>query len=164
MSTFNYEDLGVPEPNTGCYLFGGGLFNTGYGRVRWLGKQRLAHRVSFEAHIGPVLDGLCVCHKCDTKSCINPAHLFLGTQADNNADRVAKGRSAPAAGSYNGRARLTEEAVERVRALIALGQPQAEIARGLGVSPKTINGIATGRTWKNLTDKRRKPRSNLTQD
>jgi len=65
----------------------------GYGRKKVGSRTVLAHRHAWELANGLVPEGLCVLHRCDNPPCINPDHLFLGTRADNNADRDAKGRS-----------------------------------------------------------------------
>ena len=65
----------------------------GYGLFGYNGKNQKAHRVSWQLHNGPIPDGLCVLHKCDNPSCVNPNHLFLGTNADNIKDRVNKNRT-----------------------------------------------------------------------
>jgi hypothetical protein len=82
----------IPEPNSGCLLWFGKADRQGYGRVRVGRKHLFVHRVSWEAANGPIPATLLVCHHCDTPACINPAHLFLGTIADNNRDCILKGR------------------------------------------------------------------------
>lgn len=78
-----------------CWLWEGGLYPNGYGRIRSgpavLGEQ-LAHRVAYERFVGPIPDGLHICHRCDIKNCVRPDHLFAGTRKDNMQDAVQKGR------------------------------------------------------------------------
>jgi len=88
-----------PEPNTGCWLWGGHIKADGYGEITFKKKYYRAHRLSWERHNGPIPSGLLVCHKCDVRSCINPEHLFLGTQKDNIRDALSKGRMAVGEGS-----------------------------------------------------------------
>src|SRR5688572_3057412 len=89
-----FESWYTPEPNTGCWLWFGAAFHKGHGAIHDGGKQRKAHRVSWELNIGPIPEGFCVLHRCDVSCCVNPRHLFLGTRGDNNRDRTAKGRGA----------------------------------------------------------------------
>lgn len=82
----------IPIPESGCWIWTEYCNNHGYGRFRVDGKKTLAHRASYEAFIGPIPEGMLVCHKCDTPACVNPSHLFLGTDKDNVRDCINKGR------------------------------------------------------------------------
>lgn len=79
------------DTNGGCWLWTGSPKGWGYGSIHTGGKNRAAHRASYEAHKGEIPPGLCVLHKCDVPACVNPDHLFLGSRADNVADRISKG-------------------------------------------------------------------------
>jgi len=81
----------LPGP---CWLWTGTRQHNGYGRILVDGRMRQAHRVSYELTFGPVPAGLQVCHKCDNPPCVNPDHLFVGTQSDNLFDQGRKGRNA----------------------------------------------------------------------
>jgi hypothetical protein len=81
------------EPNTGCWLWFGGMLAHGYGQMaNREGKVVGVHRFSWVLHFGPIPKGMMVLHKCDERSCVNPAHLFLGTALDNSHDMMKKGR------------------------------------------------------------------------
>lgn len=91
----------TPEPNSGCWLWLSSVDAGGYGRLYATGRgQMLAHRASYESFVGPIPAGMCVCHKCDVRSCVNPDHLWLGTDADNTADMVRKGRQRRGVGTH----------------------------------------------------------------
>lgn len=82
----------IPEPMSGCWLWTGFEHHNGYGGLMIKNVTVLAHRLSWQIHNGPIPKGLCVCHKCDTPFCVNPDHLFLGTNKDNIHDAIRKGR------------------------------------------------------------------------
>ena len=87
-----FERKYTPEPNTGCWLWTAGTCRFGYGRFHYVKRDIESHRMSWHFYRGPIPDGLCVLHKCDTPACVNPDHLFLGTRADNNIDCTNKKR------------------------------------------------------------------------
>ncbi len=142
-----------------CWLWFGYKNPDGYGLLRVTsgpigsrGKNVGAHRISWQMHRGPVPEGSVVCHKCDTPSCVNPNHLFVGTTADNVADRVAKGRTADFRGEKNNAARLTSEKVQMVRAYLRAGGTQRYVAAVFGVSAGSVQKIAEGETWAHLPE------------
>lgn len=103
-----FEQSYLPEPNSGCWLWDADTDNKGYGRIRDDGKVRLAHRVSLFLNVGKFPTKF-VLHRCDTPCCVNPEHLYEGTQLDNMRDRSTRGRMADQRGERSHRAKLTTE-------------------------------------------------------
>lgn len=145
------EALSMPEPNSGCWLWLGSAC-LGYGRMRFGGQSRLAHRVAYEAMRGPIPKGMVLCHKCDNPGCVNPDHMFVGTQADNVRDMVQKGRISRAErpqqwGTGNGNSRITDDVV---RAILLSPLPQREAAKAYGVAPSWVQRIRKREVWRHI--------------
>lgn len=126
-----------------CWLWPGAKIKAGYGHVKRNGVS-LVHRAAWIEVNGPIPDGLSVCHHCDTPACYRPSHLFLGTAADNAADRVTKGRSFTA-GSTDRRLKLSDEQVAAIRAEREAGELLPDIAHRYGVSRSLVGLIVKGR-------------------
>lgn len=133
------------KPN-GCLEWQGNrLAKMGYGQISVNGRVIGVHRYAWERANGPVPLGLMVLHRCDNPPCCNVSHLFLGTNADNMADRKAKGRYANVArGSGSAQAKLTEAQVLSIRGDL---RRHAEIAAGYGVTVSAVSAIKTRRNW-----------------
>lgn len=134
-----------------CWPWVGGKFPDGYGCCRIKGYSRYASRVAYELSHGVPPGKMFVCHSCDNPPCCNPAHLFLGTVADNSADMVSKGRSFKNKGTLNGGHKLTEDDVNKIRRMLQDGKSQHYIAETFGVSQGAIFNIASGKKWGWLT-------------
>lgn len=138
-----------------CWEWLSRLNSRGYG---WFdvstGNIMLAHRFSYSIEVGPIPEGLCVLHKCDTPKCVRPSHLFLGTRAENNADKIAKGRAVtprPSRGEANGAAKLTNARVLEIRSLYASGaHTKSALARLHNVSPCVIGDIVRRELWRHI--------------
>lgn len=145
-ATKRLETLSCPEPMTGCLLWTGYRIPCGYGEYGYSKTERiLTHRLAWQIANGPIPEGLCVLHKCDTRAYVNPDHLFVGTRQDNVADMMAKGRVAR--GEAKRSARLTEADVRRIRTLHRLGVPRRLLAAHYAMSWDTISDIVSGRRW-----------------
>lgn len=117
-----------------------------YGRIKFYGRDERAHRIAWELEHGPIPEGMFVCHRCDNPPCCNPAHLFLGTPADNMADMARKGRSLHS--HRNPRSRLTADQVDEVRRLYAAGTiTQAVLGKQFGVSQPAISAVVRQQVW-----------------
>ena len=130
-----FSDKWIPEPTSGCWLWLGGHQTNGYGLCR----KTTAHRVSWLIHRGPIPNGLYVLHRCDVRSCVNPDHLFVGTQAENLADMLRKGRC---------RTRIGDAAILEARRDHAAGVGVRELARRHGVTATTMSRILAGKSRK----------------
>jgi hypothetical protein len=111
--------------------------------------MRAAHRVSWEMARGPIPRGLYVCHRCDNPPCVNPAHLFIGTQTDNMADMKAKGRwrGGERRPERYSSTNLTWEGVREIRRLYVGGMSVKDLAPRFGICKSSVRNIIHGRTW-----------------
>lgn len=134
----------------GCWVWNGCRTDFGHGIIATANGNIGAHIYSYRLHRGDFQSGLDVCHHCDNPWCVNPEHLFLGTQADNNHDRHKKGRTVSQHGTENPAAKLNDDKVREIRRLRAAGTPVVEIARMFGVTSYPVWGIVTGRYWKHV--------------
>lgn len=139
------------DERSGCWLWIGSKDSNGYGRIGngTRGKSEYAHRVFFEHYHGPIAKGLSVCHVCDVPHCVNPRHLWLGTQADNIKDMARKGRGhkTGARGSQNGRSKLSETDIPQIFKARAIGLSQERIAEQFGIDQTSISDILNRKKW-----------------
>lgn len=134
-----------------CVIWRGHKDDSGYGRVMRGGKLIRMHRLVWTVINGPIPQGMLVCHRCDVRACINPVHLFLGSNMDNVRDMVAKGRSTPKVHNYIGAtspsAKLTEAQARRIKCGT---EKLSRLADELGVSQTAVGRIRNGKSWRHL--------------
>jgi hypothetical protein len=135
-----------------CWEWQAGRATWGYGRIGMPDSRRIegAHRVSWMLNVGPIPEGMHVLHHCDNPPCVNPAHLFLGDPAANDADKRAKGRAVPPPvrrGHDNNTSKLTTEQVRDIRTRRAGGESTLVLSRSFGVAHSTVKRIVNRQTW-----------------
>lgn len=131
------------EGMNGCRIYTGPILNSGYGRF----ADGLAHRYAYRCHKGDIPHGQNVCHTCDVRRCVNPEHLFLGTQAENLRDMDSKGRRNTPRGESAGLARLSADEIRAIR--LAPGTYRA-IANNFGTTCSHVSRIKNRQEWKHL--------------
>lgn len=132
------EIYSMPEPMSGCQLWLGALDNHGYGQLWHKGRPHKAHRLAFALARGPLAHGAKVLHKCDNTFCISPAHLRLGTQADNMTDKMLKGRAAK---------KLSPAQVVAIR---GSDESEAVLAERYGVHRTMIGHVRNRKWWRHV--------------
>lgn len=175
-----FSKVSQSATSAGCLEWQAGKNPRGYGEINIGGLKYLAHRIAHYLHYREDPCGLCVCHHCDNPMCCNALHLFLGTDADNNADRNRKGRQNPLRGDdhpsrlypwlrprgaahasktrpetvlrgeRHGRAKIRESDVVEIRELIASGVSQRVVAARFGLTQAVISKIALRQTWAHI--------------
>lgn len=139
------------DPTGDCWLWTAYCKPQGYGQFTLRkGQFYGAHTISYALAKGPVLPGQVVCHHCDNPPCVNPDHLFLGTQQDNVRDMFKKGRAPRTHGTDRHNARLTESAVKEIKNAVERRGLQTELANFYGVSTTTIRKIRAGQKWSHI--------------
>jgi hypothetical protein len=131
---------------SGCWIYMGSLDDGGYGVIYPKhGQAKKAHRAMYEHLYGAIPDGMKACHRCDTPSCCNPSHIFIGTQAENVYDAAAKKRMRAPSGDMSPHAKLDWETVRRIR---SSNKTAYWWSKELHMAKSTIAKIIEGRSWK----------------
>lgn len=136
----------------GCWEWTAGIGKQGYGRFKRNGKTRLAHRVSYELHVAHIPSDALVLHKCDNRICVNPDHLFVGTQKDNQLDMKSKKRHVFGEKSPN--AKLSESDVLRMYSLYDEGMGTIRLAKMFKITKNLAWRIVRGLQWEHLFNTR----------
>jgi hypothetical protein len=142
-----------PVLKTKCWVWTSTINKkSGYGQITLPGHlKKYAHRFSWEIHFESIPEGLNVCHKCDNRLCVNPDHIFIGTDFDNEQDKWRKGRGKHPIGELNGYAKLTVNEVIQIRQLYATGKhTYVSIANIFHITFQTVHSIVKYKIWKHI--------------
>lgn len=139
-----WEKVELPEDRSECWNWTAATRN-GYGNLKVSQISIKAHRLSYALHYGVLPANLLVCHHCDNPLCVNPHHLFLGTDADNARDKVRKGRQSRTAN--NGNAKINEQQLDEIRARITAGETNVAIAKDYPIGHAMVSRIRKGRSY-----------------
>lgn len=134
----------------GCWLWMGPKNKKGYGHIGINGKTVSAHRFSYSINVGAIPDGLHVLHTCDNRPCVNPKHLWVGTNLENVLDCIKKGRAGTLfslRGEAHSKAKLTAADVLEIRELNSDGFSGSQLGDIYGVHPNNIFAICNRKTW-----------------
>jgi len=134
-------------PESGCWLWTGCWTERGYGQFWFGGRLGRAHRFSFDRFVRPLGASEVVCHRCDTPACVNPHHLFAGSQVENLRDCVEKGRKETRERSDLYRGAMTLERAREIRRRRETGESNRSIASALGISEAYCSTVARGIHW-----------------
>lgn len=141
----------MPVTESGCWLWLKYIRPTGYGQVHCLGRAIDVHILSYELHKGPIPKKMNVCHSCDIPACLNPDHLWLGTQQDNLADMRRKGRANVGRGVTHRSVKLTPDQVLQIRHEHKnIDITMSALARVYKVSKNTIRALLSRRSWRHI--------------
>lgn len=141
--------MSTPNKN-GCILFLGAVGNRGYGNFWANRKNNAAHRISYKLFVGKIPKRKLVLHKCDIRHCINPKHLFLGTQQDNIDDMCNKKRNSCGIGQKHGMAKLTNRKVINIRKFLSQGMSIHDLCKKYKITRRNMEDIRNGKIWKHL--------------
>lgn len=143
---------------SGCWIWNGGKSKkTGYGCFTYNNKSHSAHRASWKLFNGEIKNGLCVCHKCDVRLCVNPNHLFLGTHKDNMQDCKKKGRLKSHIGVKNNSCKLD---VLSVLEIARSKETSVYLSKKYNINRKMVTNIKNGYSWGHLTGIQHKKKIN----
>lgn len=147
----------VSKSERGCWTWTGSLDHYGYGSINCGGKMIKAHRVAYALTTGGgnmPMSSQWVCHHCDNTKCVNPAHLYLGTPAQNTADMMRRKRHNPIkellVGEKNPSAKMTPSKVRKIRKLRKAGVSLRAIGKLFGIYNTQVHNIVSGKHWRNV--------------